>query len=219
MTAAARQSIWRLALFVLAAAAAIIARQHLAHQFWYDEAYTLDHFATGEAIQAFCDYHAPNNHILFSACLSLWRRFLTRYGGPYLFLRFLPYLFFLVSTAATASVFRRLSGGAVGGIAAALFASSHVTYNFAVELRGYGPSWLPVVLSLGAAHRFCQTPGWRAAAAYALAASCAVGIVPTNILACAVVAAWATALAVSRGWRHCLAVACLLYTSPSPRDS
>ncbi len=194
-------SLWRLAVFGAVAGAAILARQHLLHQFWYDEAYTLDYFATGDFRQAFCDYHAPNNHILFSACLSLWRRFLTWCGASHLFLRFLPYVLFLMTVAWTASVFRRLGGSLAGGMAAVLLASSHVTLNFASELRGYGPSWLPIILSLGAAHNFCQAPGWRPALAYAAAAACAVAIVPTNLLACAVIALWATFASTAVGWR------------------
>ncbi|MCX7934765.1 MAG: hypothetical protein N3A66_05850, partial [Planctomycetota bacterium] len=95
--------------------------------------------------QAFRDYHAPNNHVLFSAGLSLWRRFLTWCGAPYLFLRFFPYLLFVLAVIATATAFRRFGGALAGGIAAVLFASSHVTLNFAAELRGYGPSWLPLI--------------------------------------------------------------------------
>ena len=45
---------------------------HLADDAWEDEAATLVLFAAQDVAHAFSDYRLPNNHMLFSAALSLW---------------------------------------------------------------------------------------------------------------------------------------------------
>ena len=117
-----------------------LALPHLRDEVWYDESYTLDYFATGNLGHAFTRYHEPNNHILFSALLSVWRGVTD--AAPVL--RLLPLMFFLVALVLLAAGAARLAGGVAGMLAGMLFATSHVTLNFALQLRGYGPSWLPV---------------------------------------------------------------------------
>ena len=70
---------------------------HLADEIWYDEAYTLMNFSGRGWLHAFYDYHAPNNHVIFSAMLSLWHGFVLGDQASVFGLRVLPCLMFFCS--------------------------------------------------------------------------------------------------------------------------
>jgi hypothetical protein len=193
-----------------------LATPHLADEFWYDEAYTLIHFATGDLLTPFTDYSAPNNHILFSMMLGLWRGFLGIETLSVFGLRLLPCLMFTVATLVVWLVFEKISAKS-GALAALIFATSHVALNFSCQLRGYGPSWLPVGVALLGLVLHLDNPRIWTALLYALASAVAVGIVPTNLLVCGVLALWAVLDSIpQKPWRNGKLALRLLWICATP---
>lgn len=174
-----------------ALAGLVLARRRFTDEPWHDEVYTLDVFATSVKA-AFTDYHAPNNHVLFSAALALWRK-LSPGEESMLFLRMLPAACFAASAVVLAAAVKRAAGAAAGALAAVVFVSLHVTLNYALQLRGYGPSWLAVSGALWAAAAWRATPRPAFLCAFAACAAIAVGILPTNLLPSLAIGAWAAA--------------------------
>jgi hypothetical protein len=180
-----------------AVAALALARDRFSDLPWHDEVYTLNVFATS-AGKAFTDYSAPNNHVLFSAALAAWRS-LTPGDESLLTLRLLPALCFALSAGMLAAAVRRMAGSAYGAAAACLFVSLHVTQNFALQLRGYGPSWLPIAGALWAAVAWIEKPRPSRVALFAACVSISVGILPTNIFPAFALAGWAAGFAIRGG--------------------
>ena len=184
---------------VILLAAAYLAAPHLSDEIWYDEAFTLEHFAGHGPGQAFIRYDDPNNHILFSSALALWRPA----ARTVFHLRLLPLAAFLIALALTVFAVTRLGGETAGLLAGAALATSHVALNFAAQLRGYGPSCLPVAAALLLLPMALEGRRWLWSVLYVLAAAVAVGIVPTNLTVFAVFGAWALGLALVSGqWRR-----------------
>ncbi|MEK7469463.1 MAG: hypothetical protein AAB074_18975 [Planctomycetota bacterium] len=187
-----------------AVAALAIARERFADLPWHDEVYTLQVFAAS-AGKALTDYHAPNNHVLFSAALAFWRA-CTPGEESILSLRILPALCFAASAGILAAAVRRMAGSAFGAAAGCLFASLHVTQNFALQLRGYGPSWLPIAGALWAAVAWIEKPRTALVVLFAACVAFAVGILPTNVFPAMALSAWAAWPAVRLGRRREAAV-------------
>ena len=178
----------------------VLVLPHMADQIWFDEALTLTYFSTPHVSHAFTRYDAPNNHVLFSAILSLWQRLPGMVTSFHY--RLLPAAGFAAAACLLFSAARRVLALPGALIASALFATSHVTLNFAAQLRGYAPSWVPVAAGTLLLIRHMKTPGRWAAFGYSACAIIAVGIIPTNILAFGILAGWAGLhLIVSGGWR------------------
>lgn len=156
---------------------------HLGDELWWDEVLTRTRYATGDAFAAFRDYSEPNNHILFSVWLSLWIWLDAHLRGVML-VQCLLTLPLLMGTAS------RLAGRRVAVVAGLLFVCSSITPTFALQLRGYGASWIPLLLALYALLRRSEGGGWGWLLLYAGSVTVAIGIVPTNALACAVLVAW-----------------------------
>lgn len=183
---------------LILAAGVYLAAPHLQDEIWYDETYTLEYSATGNVADAFTKYHTPNNHVLFSAALSLWRGV----NGSAPWLRLLPFAAFLLSVGLLMLAAARLGGRLAALFAGALFATSHVTINFAAQLRGYGPSWVPVAAGLLLVLLFMQTGRTVWGLLYVLAAAVGVSILPTNLTAFAILGVWAAAMTLASGrWR------------------
>lgn len=168
---------------------------HMFDDAWYDEVYTLLFFADSDPLKAFRDYHEPNNHILFTFFLTVWRGF----GESIPFLRLLPLLFFLLTLLTLMIVTERLGGLLAGVLAGMFFSTSHTVLNFAVELRGYGLSWLPVTGALLLLPPFLQSGRCLWGCLYVLTAAFAVGVLPTNLMVFFVLSVWAILLIFSSG--------------------
>ena len=194
---------------VVIAAGCWLAAPHLSDEVWYDEAYTLEHFATGTPGHAFTRYTKPNNHVLFSAALSLWRSM----GTSPATLRALPLLLFLATLGVLVAATGRLAGPSVGVLAGVMFATAHVTQNFAVQLRGYGPSWLPVAVGLLALPRFLESGSRWWGGLYVAGASIGIGLVPTSLTVFAVFAVWATAVT-PLPWRRFVGRLAVVWLAP-----
>ena len=90
---------------------------HLKDDAWQDEAATLMLFAAHGVREAFGNYSMPNNHMLFSAALSLW----WARGDSVMVARLLPALMWLVSTALMVVVGRRSLGWPATALGVALW--------------------------------------------------------------------------------------------------
>jgi uncharacterized membrane protein len=148
---------------------------------WQDEAVTLLYSSGDGVIHPFLNFRSPNNHVLFSSMLAGWLQLFP--DGVDLFrLRLLPLSLFLAALPLTYLAAAAMGGRWTGVLAGLLFAASTVIANFAVQLRGYGPSWIFMSLVLLSAIRVGQgRPGWWLLA-YLVSCIGAVAILPSNIL-------------------------------------
>ena len=105
MTATAKQPCtWLAEVVALCVLLAMVSElPHLTDDAWQDEAATLMLFAAHSLGRAFSDYSMPNNHMLFSTILSLWRA----RGDSVLHARLLLELVWLVSTVLLLAIGRR----------------------------------------------------------------------------------------------------------------
>lgn len=155
-------------------------RHEFFNELWQDEAYTIVNFAGNSLNHVFLNYQLPNNHIWFSAALNLWRKILPD-NADVIALRTLPFIFFLAAIPAVFFCGRKFAGSLAGASAALLFASSSVTGAFALQLRGYGPSWLVVTLAFFSALQLIGGGLRRYFMLYAICCIAAVGLLPTNL--------------------------------------
>jgi hypothetical protein len=185
-------------------------------EIWQDEAFTLLKYASGSFWTPFKLYINPNNHVLFSALLSLWQS-----GVPDPFdtasLRLLPFVFFMLSVPATYLAGQRLNGTACGLIAALMFAASTITANHATQLRAYSTSWLPFALMLWTSLNINGEKPVRNRVAYVASAMFAVALLPSNLflgwLLAIAVTAYHLAQRDSRTRRHAIGYA-ILFLGP-----
>jgi hypothetical protein len=163
-------------LLVLVGLASVI--PHLSDEVWQDEAWTLLNFSKHGFLYPFFDYHLPNNHVLLSAVLSLW----WQPGDSILHLRLLPFICLALTLPAIYFAARNLFGPEAGLFTLAMFVSSDVTETFALQLRGYGFSWLPFCVLLLAIPRYARGGGFLAGTSCVLAMAVSVAILPTNLV-------------------------------------
>jgi hypothetical protein len=155
---------------------------HMGEAIWQDEAATLMFFSSQGVLYPFLHYGMPNNHVGFSALLAAWLALFPG-GVDVETLRLLPLFLFLLAIPATAAAGSRLGGPATGVTAALLFAISPVAANFATQLRGYGPSWLFLAMSLFAALPLAsRNASWKSRLGYVASTLAAVAILPTNLV-------------------------------------
>lgn len=160
-----------------------VSLQHVSDELWQDEAATLLRFASKGILYPFLHYDAPNNHVLFSALTSAWIQLAP--GGISLpWLRLLPICLFLASLPVSVLVGRRLGGHLAGAIAGVTFALSPVAAGFAAQLRGYGPSWLFLLLMVLWGTRIAggERMQPRHLAGYVLTAIGSVALLPSNLV-------------------------------------
>ena len=182
-----RTNIWLNALLILCVVVGIlIVLPHLTDEIWQDEAYTLFRFANKGFWYPFTDYHVPNNHVLFSAILSKW----WEAGDSLIYLRSLPLCIFILSLLLTAIAAEKLGGILVAILTTVMFSASNITESFALQLRGYSVSWLPVTALLLVLPLFARYGTWYWAIIYLFASAASVAILPTNILICLVFMLW-----------------------------
>jgi hypothetical protein len=163
---------------------------HLYDAIWQDEAYTLLQFAAHGFFYPFTDYHLPNNHPLLSSLLSaLWSP-----GDSVVALRW-PFLAaFVASSLILAWITKRLAGDIAASLAVIFFSFGTVTENFALQLRGYGISWLFVTLMMASLLSYCHSGKRIVAIIYGFSGAILLAIVPTNIITCLVIMTWGTVL-------------------------
>jgi hypothetical protein len=176
---------------LLCVVGAVSAWPHLADPPWHDEVATLVQFASGRWTYPFLDYSIPNNHVLFSVLLTLWK---DAVGTGTAALRALPLASFVAATLTLFVAIRQwvaCSGGRSVALASAilavvLFTQSHAVLNFALQLRGYCLSWIPVTAAVWAWARWSAGPATASRSRwlwlYALAGALAVGTLPTNLV-------------------------------------
>ena len=165
---------------------------HLSDDAWEDEAATLMLFASHDAAHAFSDYSLPNNHMLFSAALSLW----WSPGESVSSARLVPAASWLLSMVLMIVCGRRLLGWPATALGIALWTGGALTAVFAIALRGYGFSWPWTLILMISAQRFIVDGQRRAGLAYVVASFICLAILPTNAMVVAVSVACSVLLAI-----------------------
>lgn len=158
------------ALFALAAvlAAALVAQYVHAMattSLWVDEYYTIVGFSAKGPWYAWTDYHAPNNHILFSIVSSVWPAHIAHEPVPAR----------IPSFIAVAAAFAVLAWFAVreqawgGGAVALLLLADTDSLDLTLQARGYGFVMLAAIVQTVAIARYLSdgARGWLIAAAAA----------------------------------------------------
>ena len=159
--------------------------------FWHDEVATLDLFASAGPFYPFTDYHLPNNHMLSSAVLAVMRPV----SESPLWLRLWPLSTTLAACGMLVLLARWLGGVVAAWLAGMTFACSGITQAFALQLRGYAPSWPCLLLAALAVTAYAQRR-WRklpAMSVFAAASLASLALLPTNLpwlLMLAAIAAW-----------------------------
>jgi len=188
-------------LLILIAAARLA--PHLNDALWQDEAHAALTFFTQPFAYSFAHYPLPNHHPLFDAVMALWW---DRGDGEQI-TRALPALIVLGSLVALVRVAQRLLGRSAALLALVLFSSATVTAHFALQLRGYGFSWLPVICLLWATHALVTHVSVMRSLCYLILSAITCAIVPTNGVLAAAIAVWGllmTGQAPGTGRRHVL---------------
>ena len=168
---------WLAAVVAVVLLLALVAQlPHLSDDAWEDEAATLTLFASQGPAHALRDYSLPNNHMLFSAALSLgWSR-----GDSVTRARLVPAASWLLSMLLMIACGRRVLGWPATALGIALWSGSALTALFALALRGYGFSWPWTLLVMFAAQRYIvdgqRSAGWL----YVVASFVCLAILPTN---------------------------------------
>jgi len=163
---------------------------HLADNIWQDEAYTLIKFSTSGPFYPFTNYHVPNNHPLFSSLMSLW----WGWGDSIVHLRLLPFLIFIFVLALFAYTAKRLGGPVAAIFATIMFATSQVTENFALQIRGYSLSWLPVTACLLALPHYIEHGHKKWIILFIISSAVCIAIIPSNMFICLAFVLWGFSL-------------------------
>jgi hypothetical protein len=165
---------------------------HLSDDAWEDEAATLMLFASQDAAHPFKDYSRPNNHMLFSAVLSLW----WSPGDDVSSARLVPMASWLLSMLLMITCGRRLLGWPATALGITLWSGAALTAAFAIALRGYGFSWPWTLLVFFAAQRFIVDAQRGAGLLFIAASFICLAILPTNAMVVAVCVVCSVLLAV-----------------------
>jgi hypothetical protein len=170
---------------------AVLVVPQLDRPFWHDEVATLELFAASGPWYPFQDYSIPNNHLLSSVVLSLMQPL----SDAPAWLRLWPLTTSVLAAVLLVALAGRLGGYGLAWLAGMAFATSGVVLAFALQLRGYAPSWACLVLAALAVLSFVQGRWSRrsAMAVFAIASVLAVGLLPTNLT-------WLLLLAAAAAW-------------------
>ncbi|MGE4158589.1 MAG: hypothetical protein AB7F75_05785 [Planctomycetota bacterium] len=171
-----------------------IACRHLVDGLWYDEAYTLEFFASSPR-KALTDFHLPNNQPLFSFVLSLWQM---AFGNSVILLRLLPFFCWLATLALTTRAAFRIGGVRCGFLAGLLLCSTHALVNYSCQLRGYIMATAFLAWALDSAVAYRQAPHRYHGALFLLAQWMGAAVLPTQ----AIFAAPLVLVALDKPWRH-----------------
>lgn len=198
-------SLVSIAMVVLAVAVALaLALPQIDRPFWHDEVATLEMFAASGPLYPFTDYRLPNNHPLSSAVIALMRSV----SEAPSWLRCWPLAATLSACLLLVLLASRLGGAVVAWLAGVAFASSGITQAFALQLRGYAPSWPFLLLAALAITAYAQGR-WRTLPAmlvFVLASLASLALLPSNLpwlLVLAAIAAWQGPLESAGSGRVC----------------
>jgi hypothetical protein len=114
-------------------------------EYWNDELYTLSSFVFRPAFEIVTDYHAPNNHILFSLLMHGWTTCIGIKSLPQAIdhvhlARLCPFLLSALAITFTYRSAHRLAGSWAAIISATVLITTIPFYNYATQIRGYGLS-------------------------------------------------------------------------------
>ncbi len=155
----------------------------MARDLWFDEALTLLNFAfLGSWGEIYRNYIIPNNQIVHTLLLNLWKDFAPGTVDFTLWLRLFPLLTALAALAVFYCRFRVRMGRLV---LLALLTAWVVSPPFAIygtALRGYMLSALWITLAADAALNYARNGSPKAAAGFFAVSLLAVGTIPTNLI-------------------------------------
>jgi hypothetical protein len=166
------------ALLVILIAGAVALLPAMQAEIWQDEAATVLEFAAHGVWHPFTTYILPNNHMLFSAALALWRNLVDSSVG----LRGLPALMLVCTTVLFYACGKRVFGLAATVCALAIFYGGDLLRGFGLGLRGYPFAWPATLAMAMCAFTYLRSgagvwmSGWWCACAWAIAT------VPTNAI-------------------------------------
>lgn len=175
-----RKSSFRLVLILVFTAC--ISGLYLPKDFWFDELWTLKAWIARGLRGVFTEYRQPNNHIIFSGTLLIWKHLCCWLGLPEKCLRLLPWLCTLGGVALIYQSVKLWRGPAAALWAALLLGSSHCFLYYSCQLRGYPLSYLEYGLGLYLMLKLLQKPSAWKLAAYNLVVILSVGTLPTNLI-------------------------------------
>jgi hypothetical protein len=153
---------------------------------WQDEAYSILEFQTKPFLFSFQNYPIPNNHPLLNAAASLiWDIEDSIYRTRLSLLA--VFMFSLVSFCFVTS---KVFGKKVAIIALLIFCSSNIGFSFATQIRGYGFSWIFVVLLTGVTAQFSSSGKVYLGIAYLVLSCALVATIPSNLIVSSTFVVW-----------------------------
>ncbi len=180
-----RRRRWTRAVPLLAVLALLFASAgYLPRPAWYDEVITLDWLYYPLTVIPL-KYNIPNNHIVYTMCLSMWQSVLGWFGlGGVTYLRILSLLFGALTVLLLSKRFLR-AGGFVPALSVLLLLCGSGAFRlFSTALRGYMPGLFFSFAAFLFAERWMRkekSPGNFLM--FALAAYLAAGTIPTDLFA------------------------------------
>lgn len=145
---------------------------------WHDEIYTLIHFSSNGFLYPFTTYQQPNNHILFSALISL----IWKWGLSTVELRIPALILYLTAAFLLYLCAEKVAGRICGFTAVVLFISNPAIITFALQLRGYSISWVFILIQTLSLLEYTRERRARWLALYFCAAFLTLGVIPTNLI-------------------------------------
>lgn len=176
-----------IALGAIVAVAIVVRATMLGVDTRHDEAFTFQVFVQWPLSRSMSEYGVPNNH-LFHTFLAhgAWRVF----GDQNWALRLPVFLAGIALVPAIYAAGRVLYGRAAGLLAAALAAGATSLIEYSAYARGYGITWLAVVLLIVLGERVLRMRDPVAWTLWAAIAALGLFTVPVMALALAAVSAW-----------------------------
>lgn len=159
--------------------------------FWNDELYTLDKFTFVPISQTLCDYHVPNNHILFNLINNIYLKIIgvdslnNLLESPWK-LRILPLIYSFFTLQFTYKIGRKFFSRNMGIIAAAVLVTTIPFFSYSLQIRGYGLSTLFLTALIYYSLSFVRTKAIKQLVVISVYASLLFYTIPSNIyyLAC-----------------------------------
>lgn len=200
---------------VALAASGLLSAAYLNKEFWYDEAYTLKFFVPRGVFGVLTDYHAPNNHMVFTSILAAYLKVCVWFNAPSWVMRLLPWFFSMAAVIVVYVAVARWRGSLAAFWSALLLGTSHFFLAFSCQLRGYSLSALWSSLALLILLPFIEKPRIGRLIAFAAIAILSGGTIFTNLFPMAWLGLWALAELVRAGHQQSrserlLALACPL---------
>lgn len=163
-----------------------ISIKYLNLDFWYDEVYSLVNFTFKPFAKIVTTYPAPNNHIFANILNFLY---LKAIGMPDIFIlgdapwkiRLLMLAISLVGIIYLFLIGKKFFNELVAYLAIIIMVTTIPFYNFAVQVRGYGPSITITCMIIYYMSCFMQKPTWKHAILITVLSALMLYTIPSNL--------------------------------------